>query len=522
MKPLLAALALAALAPAAAASTTTLQAGPIAAHATWNETPHCLAMAPQLPCPLGYDSNSTLAPSDDTLHAYRSLERAEVGLQAPLPLQRVETDLRTTRVPHHLVDTADAILVPAEASLPEPLGERTYVQQAPNATGLWLRVLDPGNPATGQEAWLPIILVGTPYTDRNGTTTPNGIGTDGDDSDDWGPDMFRLLRLCELPQLGDDGFLLCDALPVKALGEAWPALTPRVLTGVAANETALALGDAPPPPAAGPGPAGEQGSGSLGGTTGGYLPAQDEALRLLGGDERLAALGPPSLSAAARDASDAEARFQRLQATTSASLPPWVLAAALLLAPLLWLFHRVTRARSLDHAHRARLLELANATPGILVGEAARILDVTYHCARHHARVLHRCGHLELVQAGRYTALYPAFAVALRHRVPLVHLRRGPQAQTLRLLQEHPGAGVMQLAQRTSCSKSAMSAKLQRLRAQGLVEKDGRSYFITALGLEAMMLLPGSPGSALPGLEPAPPHAGGGSATSPLGPGSMP
>lgn len=516
--PALLALALAALSPHADAIPVQLELGP---------TPACRApLGPA--CFVGHDTQGTPNVGDDDIYAYTVVKR--VAVTAPLlpGAPRVAVDAEATYVEHPFFAQAEEAWSAANATLPSEAHQIADLGQGTTSNGL-------------QGMWVdlhPYTVVPVQDPDRSHTIlvlmyVPHLVERDRvyplwDGSNAAGMHTDRLLDMAAevsgwcLPEEASLAIVTCHAR--SAIGSHAARILeeslPNVHTNGGLDRVEFTLGGSPleadfPIAALGSDP-----TSPLAAAAPMTDPAPLQGVIADASTPWTAASWPGATS----DQHKPGPSTRSLQASPPerAWLAPWLLAAAALLAPAWMLFHRVTRARSLDHAHRARLLELANAKPGILVGEAARILDVTYHCARHHARVLHRCGHLELVQAGRYTALYPAFAVALRHRVPLVHLRRGPQAETLRLLHEHPGAGVMQLAQRTGCSKSAMSAKLQRLRAQGLVEKDGRSYFITALGLEAMMLLPGSPGSALPGLEPAPPHAGGGSATSALGPGSMP
>jgi Mn-dependent DtxR family transcriptional regulator len=166
--------------------------------------------------------------------------------------------------------------------------------------------------------------------------------------------------------------------------------------------------------------------------------------------------------------------------------------APLLILPL---FHRLTRPTSMEHPHRARLLDLARAEPGLLVADAARKLQVSYHTANHHMRMLKDFGHIEVVRAGRSVALYPAGTVPLRYRQPIAQLRRGPQGETLRLVMAHPGEGASQLARRMQIRKSSAHAKLKSLQRAGLIGMDDRGkYTATPAALEAMRFLqPGEP-----------------------------
>lgn len=157
--------------------------------------------------------------------------------------------------------------------------------------------------------------------------------------------------------------------------------------------------------------------------------------------------------------------------------------------PAMALFHRITPANSTRHAHRAQLTKLAREEPGVLMAAAAARLGIDFHSAQHHARVLQRCGLVDVVKIGRNVALYPRGCVSFRQRAALVHLRRGPQAAMLDLVARHPGLRVGDLAALAGCTKSSASAKLSRLRGLGLVERAGGLHCATALARETWPVL---------------------------------
>jgi hypothetical protein len=476
------------IAPSAAADDTTIAAGPASLEIQWSETTHCIAQVPHLPCPAGYDNAETLEPSDDTLYLYRAVQDAHLTIAGPIPTTEIDLDLRSQRVNHSFISTADSVVFPAEAAIPGPIGDATSTTTRPAESYIVVHVvgLDGTQPAPAN-VYVPIML---PYTDRNGTYTPNGYGATVDDSDVWVPYAFDALRLCWIPQLGKDHALTCDAIPgLEEMAEAWPTMTPRLLTGVAVNHTSVQLGDAHVR-ATHNTPSYQNPLTPWEGTTGFASPEQPQDEATFRSSET-PVLAPRASQALVGVAPTRPTSIQASALASTANSVPWLLlASSLALAwPLARLFHRITRARALQSAARQRLFELVKAKPGIALAEVAAELGLSFHSTQHHARMLQRCQHIEILRADRKLALFPTGWVPYRLQAAMVHLQRPSQARALRAVQRQPGLNLAQACAQLGCNKSSAHQKLRQLRDHGLIAQDPGGYRVTAAGAEALALL---------------------------------
>lgn len=485
------------LAGPAAAEGTSGAIGPVSAHVETSPVPSCALPAPGLPCPLGYEDAGTITPTDDTIYQYQAVESVVVAVDAPVPLDPFSVDLRDQRVRHGLINDLDAVFLDLRAVLPPPLRERTWFKQENNGS-IFRIILFDADPVTGSPIFIPVDTH-LPWTNRDGTRIPNGIIQE--DSDVGVPHNLELLGDCDwlLPEHFPPA---CNAIPLTdALPSLWASLTPRIITGAQVNGTSLIWGS----PEAAQGALAPHGQASS--LT---APAWDRGFVSTAPDERPASavqeagvLAPTiPWSAEAPLLRALEARQQAMESIASGPPVLWLaLAAGVLLAPLAALYQRITRERALLHEKRVRMLELARSRPGLLMAHAAEALGLSYHTARHHARILARCGHLQLVQAGHSVALYPTGLVDAPQRSALVHLRRGPQADVLRQVRAQPGISVSELAAILGTGRSSACAKLKRLEIAGLTAASGRGrYAPTPLGLQTLALLDGA---ALPSMPAA-------------------
>lgn len=471
-------------APTALGESLSLTIGPADVEATFNDVPACAGPAHGTPCPLGRDDGETVLPDDDTFYGYHSVDHASISLRGPMThASDLDLDLRNIRANHTFLATLDGVLVGAEAAIPGPVGERMSTRSWDTGTYVVVRVPSlNGTSPSETEAGVPIFVF---FTDRNGTRTPNGLAPNGLDSDFWVPNQLELLRLCTTPELGGANAVTCDVAPVDRLQNAWPGLTPRFILGAALNRTTFHITGLVP------------GDGS------------DGVVRFgPGGAEDGFASGPSTIPAISAAELPAVREWPRHSSTMKGTEPapfgpraegdphivgpestvaPWFMMVVALLMPVAWLYNRITRARCLESATRSRLLELARAQPGVLVGDAAKLLGLAYHTTWHHARMLKKCGHVETVTVGRNVAVYPVGSVALAQRASLVNLRRGPQGAALRFIHLNPGLPLAEVARRTGTNKSSAHAKLGRLLRQGLIERDrDAGYHITRSGEELL------------------------------------
>jgi DNA-binding MarR family transcriptional regulator len=472
------------LAPPASAETTTYHADPIHVEIHANDTPSCLTTPLAIPCPAGYDDNTTTDPTDDTLHTYHSIDTLTIRADAPVPAATL--DLAHTRIDHPMVALGSDLLINTEAAIPPPAGDMSSTERYDTGAKLTLHFIGlNGTTPTGQDYYVPFFLL---ESDRNGTNVPTGILYGGLDSDEWVPSQaLELARACWASQLGGEQAVTCDLLPARVLQGEWAALTPDLRLGVQFNRTDI-RGDETTPDA----DPGQSAASPAERTT---ISATSTAIN---DEHTFRASNLPTYQTTqlhmtpSVDIDPAPIRLQQSVQFDAAAPTPLLPALMLgsLIAAGLALYQRVTRARALQHEARARILAHVEAKPGVLVGRVAKELGLDYHSAAHHVRVLRRCGHLDIAKAGRNYALYPAGRFPHHQREAIAHLRRGPLADTLRRISEQPGQKLTDLARHRRCTKAAMHAQVHTLLSLGLVERNASSrLFVTARGSEVLNLL---------------------------------
>lgn len=146
-----------------------------------------------------------------------------------------------------------------------------------------------------------------------------------------------------------------------------------------------------------------------------------------------------------------------------------LLAAALALRLVSWLFTRVTPERLLEHPRRAALLDCIRAEPGATVQDMARILGMHWGVAAYHVAALRRGGQVHLARVGGRTALFPRTS-GHAPRSAEAWLRRPSHARVHAELVARPGAGPTQVASRLGMTQARVSQILADMAQAGLVE----------------------------------------------------
>jgi DNA-binding transcriptional ArsR family regulator len=146
------------------------------------------------------------------------------------------------------------------------------------------------------------------------------------------------------------------------------------------------------------------------------------------------------------------------------------LAVAALVLLAVALYRRLQPKDLLAHPKRQALLALVQRDPGVTIGEAARVLGLSYKTAMHHADLLIEASHLAVHLHGRERRLFPPtreFQREARQRV--VALDRPSVRAVLALLDQVGPVPRREVGPRAGLSRTAAWVALETLRSQGVV-----------------------------------------------------
>lgn len=149
------------------------------------------------------------------------------------------------------------------------------------------------------------------------------------------------------------------------------------------------------------------------------------------------------------------------------------------LTPLLGLFGylRYDDSDPLEHAGRERLYECVRSTPGIHLSALSESADLPLSTARYHLRVLEHEG---LVRSGKLRGKRRYFPLDVEAEALAAALTDEAPANVLRSLVREGPASVTSLAERLGRDPSTVSHHLDRLEADGLVERERRGRAVVS------------------------------------------
>jgi predicted transcriptional regulator len=472
-----------------------LAQAPVDLEVDLGEQPDCVEPAP---CVVGYDAGLDPGVGDDTVELYQRIERVGVKVEAGIgPLFAVDVDLASASVEHGLGPQAGGVLDVFHTAYPSEVGAMVDVWVDEEGVGLRYPMLD------SNDGHLFFYDSGLVWSDDfvNHTHLHVPYTTYVRDTD-----YIMTVHGCPLhvAVVLEYTNAACEAAGYMGLFAFLLAATPDVVFGAEAHEfSVLSVGRDRS--------SAEEVEGQHGVAwtlEDGDAPVHRNVLESFAAvvlESAVVDLAQAAPGTSSSGPGDVRLSVQSPVPGGGPGPPSWAVALVLLLAlPLVWLYHRITGKRCLEHASRSALLDLARTQPGILMGEAARVLGCSFHTAEHHVRILKRSGELDALKVGRNVAIYPLGSVPLKSRAALVHLRRGPQAAALRAIHLNVGIGLVELAALLGSNKSSTHAKLRRLQGHGLIERDAAGGYVpTEAGMEMLRLLERWPPSS-PVAEPQP------------------
>lgn len=135
------------------------------------------------------------------------------------------------------------------------------------------------------------------------------------------------------------------------------------------------------------------------------------------------------------------------------------------------LFTRLTREEVLEHPTREEIRHLVEADPGIHGRAISRQVDTNDHTVDYHVRRLVREGILSTLERGGYTHYFLAGEHPPGEMQRLATLKRGRTAEVLEEIEDDPGLGISEIADRVDISKSYASKLVDQLVEDGIVDK---------------------------------------------------
>jgi predicted transcriptional regulator len=142
--------------------------------------------------------------------------------------------------------------------------------------------------------------------------------------------------------------------------------------------------------------------------------------------------------------------------------------------PLVAGYSRFEDPDPLAHETRESIYSTVRDEPGIYVARLARVTDTPVSTVRYHTRVLVDAGLLERLPDSSRNRLVPADV-----DTEAVVTVDGTRRDLLRALREHGPATGSDLAARLGLSKSTVSYHLERLEADGLIDRDQSGRTVT-------------------------------------------
>jgi hypothetical protein len=254
--------------------------------------------------------------------------------------------------------------------------------------------------------------------------------------------------------------------------EAAMASLPNIGWNSGIQQAVVSVNPLPPPPA----PDGSEGplgtwSREVPGVAGSFAQRQEDAMAARDVDAQVLAL-----SSSAFSPPPVPREHQHLQpGSTGGSEAPLsmvlvALAAASLLVVAVALYRRLQPKDLLAHPKRQALLALVQRDPGVTIGEAARVLGLSYKTAMHHADLLIEASHLAVHLHGRERRLFPPTREFQREaRQRAVALDRPSVRAVVALLDQVGPVPRREVGPRAGLSRTAAWEALETLRSQGVV-----------------------------------------------------
>lgn len=151
-------------------------------------------------------------------------------------------------------------------------------------------------------------------------------------------------------------------------------------------------------------------------------------------------------------------------------------------AVLASLYTRIKGEEVLDHEIRQAMADRVEEDPGIHAHALTEALDLAHGQARHHLRVLVREGILTEIASGGFKRYFRTGTYDVDQMRAMAALRNGRNDKAFRVIRDHPGIGVGDVAERAGISTSYASKAVSELADVGLVDKvrDGRRVALYA------------------------------------------